>query len=78
MQEKHVKEKQIEHQKEIIQMQEKLKSNLARQIKVSDNIMTLQDQYKKASQVGLNAGKICKDWNESGCCLWNSKYLTRA
>ena len=52
MQEKHVKEKQIEHQKEIIQLQEKLKSNLARQIKVSDNLMTLQDQFKKASQVG--------------------------
>ena len=53
MQEKHVKEKQIEHQKEIIQMQEKLKSNLARQIKVSDNVMTLQDQDKKASQVSV-------------------------
>jgi len=51
MQEKHVKEKQIEHQKEIIQLQEKLKSNLARQIEVSDNIMALQEQYKKASQV---------------------------
>ena len=51
MQEKHVKEKQIEHQKEIILLQDKLKTNLARQIEVSDNVMTLQEHYKKASQV---------------------------
>ena len=45
LQEKHVKERQIEHWKEIIQLQDKLKVNQNRIITVAEKVEDLQKQY---------------------------------
>ncbi|XP_053381174.1 lysine-specific histone demethylase 1A-like [Mercenaria mercenaria] len=51
LQEKHVKEKQIEHQKNIIELQEKLKKNLHQCLVLKDRIEELHKQWKEASEV---------------------------
>lgn len=51
LQEKHVKEKQIEHQKNIIELQEKLKKNLHQCLVLKDKIEELHKQWKEASEV---------------------------
>lgn len=51
LQEKHVKEKQIEHQKNIIELQEKLKKNLHQCLQLKDRIEELHKQWKEASEV---------------------------
>ncbi|XP_060587721.1 lysine-specific histone demethylase 1A-like [Ruditapes philippinarum] len=51
LQEKHVKEKQIEHQKNIIELQEKLKKNLNQCLVLKDRIEELHKQWKEASEV---------------------------
>ena len=47
LQEKHVKEKQIKHWKEIIALQEKLKANLNRSIGLRDKVESLRKQHKE-------------------------------
>ncbi|KAI0217663.1 Lysine-specific histone demethylase 1A [Lamellibrachia satsuma] len=51
LQEKHVKEKQVEHQKHIIEVQEKLKTNLSELLLLEDKIEELHKQWKSASEV---------------------------
>ncbi|XP_052781914.1 lysine-specific histone demethylase 1A-like [Mya arenaria] len=51
LQEKHVKEKQIEHQKNIIDLQDKLKKNLNQCLSLKDRIEELHKQWKEASEV---------------------------
>ena len=51
LQEKHVKEKQIQHWKEIIQLQEKLKTNQNRIITTTDKVEILHKEYKELEAV---------------------------
>lgn len=51
MQEKHVKEKQCEHQRNIIELQEKLKKNLHQMLSLKDKIEELHKQWREASDV---------------------------
>ncbi|XP_052087644.1 lysine-specific histone demethylase 1A-like [Mytilus californianus] len=51
MQEKHVKVKQCEHQKNIIEMQEKLKKTQNQMLSLKDKIEELHRQWKEASEV---------------------------
>ena len=50
-QEKNVKEKQIQHWKEIIQLQEKLKTNQNRLITVTEKVEALHKEYKELEEV---------------------------
>ncbi|XP_064629028.1 lysine-specific histone demethylase 1A-like [Lineus longissimus] len=50
LQEKHVKEKQIQYQKNIIELQEKLKKNQTSMIQLKERISNLNKQYKEASE----------------------------
>ena len=51
IQEKHVKEKQIQHWKEIIQLQEKLKTNQNRIITTTDKVEILHKEYNELEAV---------------------------
>ncbi|CAH1799050.1 unnamed protein product [Owenia fusiformis] len=51
LQEKHVKEKQCEHQRNILTLQEKLRKNITQMIQVKDKIADLNKQWKEASEV---------------------------
>ena len=51
LQEKHVKEKQCEHQRNVIHLQEKLKKNQTQMIALREKIEELYEQYKEASEV---------------------------
>merc|ERR1712018_364796 len=51
LQEKNVKEKQIQHWKEIIQLQEKLKTNQNRLTTVADKVEALHKEYKELEDV---------------------------
>ncbi|XP_071113292.1 lysine-specific histone demethylase 1A-like isoform X1 [Haliotis cracherodii] len=51
LQEKHVKEKQCEHQRHIIEMQDKLKKNQTQMLTLRDKIEELHKQWKEASEV---------------------------
>lgn len=51
MQEKHVKEKQCEHQRHIIELQEKLKKNQNSMLSLKDKVEELHKQWKEASEV---------------------------
>ncbi|KAL3881479.1 hypothetical protein ACJMK2_027918 [Sinanodonta woodiana] len=51
LQEKHVKEKQCEHQKNLIDLQEKLKKNQNNLLSLKDRIEELNRQWKEASEV---------------------------
>ena len=50
LQDKHVKEKQIKHWKDIIAVQEKLKTNQTRMISVRDKIEELHKQHKELEE----------------------------
>ncbi|KAK3097833.1 hypothetical protein FSP39_013611 [Pinctada imbricata] len=51
LQEKHVKEKQCEHQRNIIELQEKLKKNQQGMLALRDKVEELHKQWKEASEV---------------------------
>ncbi|KAK6170755.1 hypothetical protein SNE40_019068 [Patella caerulea] len=51
LQEKHVKEKQCEHQRHIIELQEKLKKNQSQLLLVKDKVEEINKQWKEASEV---------------------------
>lgn len=50
LQEKHVKEKQIQHWKAILELQEKLKTNQNKMLNVRDHVEELNKQYKELSE----------------------------
>lgn len=50
LQEKHVKEKQIKHWKDIISLQEQLKTNQNRMCNVRDKIEELHKQHKELEE----------------------------
>ncbi|CAE1295017.1 Lysine-specific histone demethylase 1 homolog 1,Lysine-specific histone demethylase 1 homolog 2,Possible lysine-specific histone demethylase 1,Protein FLOWERING LOCUS D,Lysine-specific histone demethylase 1 homolog 3,Lysine-specific histone demethylase 1A [Acanthosepion pharaonis] len=51
LQEKHVKEKQCEHQRNIIELQEKLKKNQTAMLECKEKVQELHRQWKTASEV---------------------------
>ncbi|XP_064615884.1 lysine-specific histone demethylase 1A-like [Liolophura sinensis] len=51
LQEKHVKEKQCEHQRNIISLQDKLKKNQQQMINLKDKVCELNKQWREASEV---------------------------
>ncbi|XP_056016200.1 lysine-specific histone demethylase 1A-like isoform X2 [Ostrea edulis] len=51
MQEKHVKEKQCEHQRNIMELQEKLKKNQTAMLSLKDKVEELHKQWKEATEV---------------------------
>ncbi|XP_014665183.1 PREDICTED: lysine-specific histone demethylase 1A-like [Priapulus caudatus] len=51
LQEKHVKDRQVEHWKSIIELQEQLKTTQSKMLALRDRLQLLQRQHKEASEV---------------------------
>ncbi|XP_035207347.1 lysine-specific histone demethylase 1A-like [Stegodyphus dumicola] len=79
LQEKHVKEKQMQHWKAILELQDKLKANLNKMLHLKDQIEEMRKQYQELSEskqqkdITLefvlrskmrDIGAACKEWDQ--------------